>query len=637
MSTWLKLFFSLCWLFGSSLALAATDYASFIQDIESRLDKTAQLYQQQQPDEARTEVQMAYFEVFENLEGPIRINISAQKSYQLEAAFGEIRRMIGEGKPLADVQAKVSWLKGELNAVLPVLADGHRLVAQQQHGAYDNSDIALYWQQSFKIIDDQLAQAISEYQDGDYARASQSVQQAHYQGFKNSEMEMSVRQNRSAQQAAAINQQFSSLITLANQPDQLTEVAYRVTTLLQDIEDLLPGLPTTRDSQPVSATADDDGAPGAADVPDANWAKISDDINQAILAAIEKYRQGEVKPAMIAVQDAYFDLFEATGMENKVGSRNAAFKSTLEGYFTRMVSLMNAGQPVEQLHLQAEALRQDLANAVAMLGEGGDTHWSLLIYSLLIIVREGMEALLIVAAIVAYLVKNNHQDKLPLIRQSVYIALLCSVITAVIFQLLFTNSGASRELLEGVTMLIAVVMLFFMSYWLLSKVEARHWKAYLDGKLSHSLSSGSLVGLWLTSFLAVYREGAETVLFYYALVGDASNMAGYLSILAGFAIGCVILVIAYLIMRFTVVKLPLKPFFMFTGCFMYLMAFVFAGKGVLELIEGKLFEPTLLTGVPEISGLGIYPYVETLIPQGVLLVAALAALWIMRRRRASTI
>lgn len=85
-------------------------------------------------------------------------------------------------------------------------------------------------------------------------------------------------------------------------------------------------------------------------------------------------------------------------------------------------------------------------------------------------------------------------------------------------------------------------------------------------------------------------------------------------------------------MRFTVVKLPLKPFFMFTSCFMYLMAFLFAGKGVLELIEGKLFEPTLLTWVPEISVLGIYPYVETLIPQVVLVFAALAALWIMRQR-----
>ncbi|MFC3396115.1 FTR1 family protein [Brenneria rubrifaciens] len=636
MSHWQKILLLLCWLFTSCVAVAAVDYATFIQDIQSRLDKTAQLYEQQKPDEARIEVQMAYFEVFENLEGPIRINISAQKSYQLEATFAEIRRMIGEGKPLAEVQAKIAWLKGELTAVLPTLSEGHQLVAQEQHGAYDNADIALYWQQSFKIIDDQLAQAVSDYQDGDYKKAALSVQKAHYEGFKNSEMEMSVRQNRSAQQAASINQQFTALIALASQPDQLNDVAYRVTTLLQDIEDVLPGLPTTRDSQPVTAApAGADSAAGPDAIPDANWAKVSDDINQAIAAALEKYRQGQVKPSIMAVQDTYFDLFEASGMENKIGSRDAAFKSTLEGYFTRLVSQMSAGRPIEQLQAQADALRQDLAKVVAMLGEGGETHWNLLLYSLLIIVREGLEALLIVAAIVAYLVKNHHHDKLPLIRQSVYVALVCSVITAVVFQLLFSNAGASRELLEGVTMLIAVVMLFFMSYWLLSKVEARHWKAYLEGKLSHSLSSGSMVGLWLTSFLAVYREGAETVLFYYALVGDASNMAGHLSILTGFVIGCVILVIAYLIMRFTVVKLPLKPFFMFTGCFMYLMAFVFAGKGVLELIEGKLFEPTLLTGAPEISGLGIYPYVETLLPQGALLVAALVALWVMKRRSAA--
>ncbi|MGX8943087.1 FTR1 family iron permease [Symbiopectobacterium sp. Eva_TO] len=630
MSIWQKCLTVLFFMFSSLSVLAATDYSTFIHDIQGRLDKTAELYQQQKPDEARTEVQMAYFEVFENLEGPIRINISAQKSYQLEATFGEIRRMIGEGKPQADIQAKVNWLKGELDSVLPVLTDGHKLVAQEQHGAYGNSDIALYWQQSFKTIDDGLAQAVADYQAGDYQKASQSVQLAHYQGFKNSEMEMSMRQNRSSQQAASINQQFSALIALTAQPDQMSEVAYRVTTLLQDIEDVLPGLPTTRDDQPVSA-APDSGIAGA-DVPYADWASVVNNINQAIAAAIAQYESGQAKPAIMAVQDAYFDLFEASGMENKVGSRDSAFKSKLEGYFTRMVSMMSAGQPVSELHAQADAMQQDLANAVTMLGSGSETHWSLLIYSLLIIVREGLEALLIVAAIVAYLVKNNHHDKLLLIRQSVYVALVCSVLTAVLFQMLFSNSGASRELLEGFTMLIAVVMLFSMSYWLLSKVEARHWKAYLEGKLSHSLSSGSVIGLWLTSFLAVYREGAETVLFYFALVGDASNVAGHLYILAGFLIGCVILLIAYLVMRFTVVKLPLKPFFMFTGCFMYLMAFVFVGKGVLELIEGKLFEPTLLTWVPEISVLGIYPYVETLIPQVVLVFAALAALWIMRQR-----
>ena len=543
--------------------------------------------------------------------------------------------MIGEGKPLSEVQARIDGLKQALREVEPVLDGGHRLVAEEQHTALSRDDIALHWQDSFRTIDDMLAQAVTEYQAGNYAQASQQVQQAHYQGFKNSEMETSVRQNRSAKEAAAINQQFTALITLTSQPDRLNDVSYQVTTLLQDLEDILPGLPTTRDDQPVSAPASADNATQIEDAgARADWASVAAGINQSINAALARYQNGEGQDAILDVQDTYFDRFEATGMENKIGSRDSAFKTSLEAHFTRMVSLMKANQPQEKLVAEAAALEQDLQKAVTMLGEGEETQWSLLLYSLMIIVREGLEALLIVAAIVSYLVKNNHHDKLPLIRQSVIVALVASVATAFIFQLLFTNSGASRELLEGITMLIAVVMLFFMSYWLLSKVEARHWKAWLEGKLSHSLSRGSLVGLWLTSFLAVYREGAETVLFYYALIGDAQGLPGHLAIGAGFVIGCVVLLIAWLVMRYSVVRLPLKPFFMFTGGFMYLMAFVFAGKGVLELVEGKLFQPTLINGMPEISWLGIYPYVETLLPQIVLLIAALVALWIMRRRQA---
>ncbi|SUB82398.1 Ferrous iron uptake protein [Pragia fontium] len=628
----IKRLLALCigWLLINAVATAATDYQQLTNDIQQRLDKTAQLYQQQQTAEARTEVQMAYFEVFENLEGPIRINISAQKSYQMEAAFGEIRKMIGDGKPPSEVGEKINWLKSELNSVLPVLVDGHKLTAEQQHATYDNDQIAPYWQQSFKVIDDSLAEAITLYQKHDYAEARRRVQQAQYDGYKNSEMEMSVRQNRSSQQAGNINQQFSQLIAISGEPDQINEVSYRITTLLQDLEELLPGLPTTREDQQVVSVLEynDDTTP------DTDWQKVVKDIDTAVNASLEQYRSGQTKEAMMAIQNAYFDLFEASGMENKIGSRDSAFKTKIEGYFTRMVSQIKAQQPIESIQAQAQALQQDLNTAVEMLGSGEQTSWSLLLYSLLIIVREGLEALLIVAAIVAYLVKNNHQDKLPLIRQSIYVALAASAVTAVIFQSLFSNSGASRELLEGITMLIAVVMLFSMSYWLLSKVEAQHWKAYLEGKLSHSLSTGSVVGLWLTSFLAVYREGAETVLFYFALMGDSSSISGHLSILAGFLIGCVILLIAYLVMRLSVVKLPLKPFFMFTGCFMYLMAFVFAGKGVLELIEGKLFEPTLLSEVPEIAWLGIYPYVETLIPQMALVIAALIALWVMKKSSA---
>ncbi|HDV7289011.1 FTR1 family iron permease [Pasteurella multocida] len=604
---------------------AKDNYAEWIQDIEHRLDKTVHLYQQGQADEARTEVQMAYFEVFENLEGPIRINFSAQKSYQMEATFAEIRKMIGEGVSLEAIQTKINGLKSELQEVLPVLADGHQLNASAQHDVYNNQTIAQHWQQSFKIIDDLLAQAISAYEQGEFAQAKKWVQQAQYDGFKNAEMEMAIRQNRSASISASINQQFYDLIRLSEKPDQLNNLGYQITLLLQEIEEQLPNLPTTRETQVVQAQVN-----STDNTPDQDWQKVTNEINQRIQQAMNLYQQGEQKKAMLAVQDTYFDVFESSGMENKIGARDSNMKAELEGYFTRLVSLIKANASSDQLQQQANQLAQGLSKSVEMLQGGKQSHWSMFLYSLLIILREGLEALLIVAAIVTYLIKNQHQDKLPVIRQSVYVALIASLITAVIFQFVFANAGASRELLEGFTMMIAVVMLFMMSYWLLSKVEAQNWQCYLEGKLSSALTTGSLIGLWLTSFLAVYREGAETVLFYYALVADATSAVSYLYLFAGLVVGIVILTVCYLIMRYTVVKLPLKPFFMFTGTFMYLMAFVFAGKSVLELIEGKLFEPTLIVGAPEISWLGIYPYLETLIPQVILLIAALFALFYMK-------
>ncbi|HDR1499915.1 TPA: FTR1 family iron permease [Pasteurella multocida] len=604
---------------------AKDNYAEWIQDIEHRLDKTAHLYQQGQADEARTEVQMAYFEVFENLEGPIRINFSAQKSYQMEATFAEIRKMIGEGVSLETIQTKINGLKSELQEVLPVLTDGHQLNASAQHDVYSNQTIAQHWQQSFKIIDDLLAQAISAYEQGEFAQAKKWVQQAQYDGFKNAEMEMAIRQNRSASISASINQQFYDLIRLSEKPDQLNNLGYQITLLLQEIEEQLPNLPTTRETQVVQAQVN-----STDNTPDQDWQKVTNEINQRIQQAMNLYQQGEQKKAMLAVQDTYFDVFESSGMENKIGARDSNMKAELEGYFTRLVSLIKANASSDQLQQQANQLAQSLSKSVEMLQGGKQSHWSMFLYSLLIILREGLEALLIVAAIVTYLIKNQHQDKLPVIRQSVYVALIASLITAVIFQFVFANAGASRELLEGFTMMIAVVMLFMMSYWLLSKVEAQNWQRYLEGKLSSALTTGSLIGLWLTSFLAVYREGAETVLFYYALVADATSAVSYLYLFAGLVVGIVILTVCYLIMRYTVVKLPLKPFFMFTGTFMYLMAFVFAGKSVLELIEGKLFEPTLIVGAPEISWLGIYPYLETLIPQVILLIAALFALFYMK-------
>lgn len=617
------------WCFGA--VSAEPNYQIFVDDIQQRLTLAEAQYQKGDVQSARQSVQLAYFEVFENLEGPIRINISAKRSYQMEAKFGAIRQQMTDKLPVNVVVTTINDLKQDLVSVLPELKDGHQLTAENTHDSYQ-SDIDGYWQQQLKIIDDLLAQAITVYQQQQYIQSSQLIQKAQYNGFKNNDLETQMRLHVSAKAAGDINAQFSSLIGLTQQPDKLNEISYQVTLLLQDLSDQLASVPVpARTVQPEVTTTTDQGHV-AVEKQNQDWATTREQINNAISVAITQYKQGDVQAAMLSVQDAYFDLFEASGMENRVGAADSKFKAQLEGYFTRMVSQMKSGRPVAEIQQQQQGLSQDLQTAVGRLQKDTNTSWNLFISSLLILLREGLEALLIVAAIVAYLVKNGHQDKLSLIRQSVLVALAASLVTAVLFQWLFIGSGASREALEGITMLIAVVVLFGMSYWLLAKVEARRWKAYLEGKLGLSLSRGSLWGLWFTSFLAVYREGAETVLFYYALIAEAHTPAAVGSVFAGMVVSAVALIIIFFLMRYSVVKLPLKPFFLFTGSFMYLMAFVFAGNGVLELIEGKIVEPTLVSYIPQISWLGIYPYAETLTPQLVLLLAALLALWRMKQQ-----
>ncbi|MBF9000985.1 FTR1 family iron permease [Vibrio nitrifigilis] len=618
-----------------SASAAVIDYQAAADEINTRLDKTLQLYQAGDADKAKTTVQMAYFEIFEGMEGPIRINYSQKYAYQLEAKFGEIRKLIAAHAPKQQVTREIDWLKTQVASVPDILESGTQLVAETQD--VHQASILPYWREQVLTIERMVNQGLASYrtstqgteqeQQAKRDKAAELVRQAQFDAYKNSDLETAIRLNRSGSKAADYNERFKHMIELTKQPfnmQNLVAFGYDVANLTQDLKDDLPGLPATRDSQKQAEQASDS-------VPKQDWQAVITGIDAAITQAINTYQDGKVTDAMMAVQDAYFDRFEATGMENAIGARDTAFKSELEGYFTRIVSMMKAGSSLGDIQGQQQALSKALDKGADMLGEGSQGFWAIFIASLTIILREGLEALLIVAAITAYLVKNDHSDKLHIIKNSVIVGLICSVITAALFQWLFTNAGASREMLEGITMLVAVVVLFMMSYWLLSKVEATQWKKYLESKLSRSLTAGSIAGLWFASFLAVYREGAETVLFYYALGADgsASSLSG---IFGGLAVGIVILTIIFFVMRYSVVKLPLKPFFMFTGGFMYLMAFVFAGKGVLELIEAKLFNPTLMDSVPQIGLLGIYPYVETLIPQVVLIIAALFALMVIRRQ-----
>jgi len=183
-------------------------------------------------------------------------------------------------------------------------------------------------------------------------------------------------------------------------------------------------------------------------------------------------------------------------------------------------------------------------------------------------------------------------------------------------------------------MLLAAGVLFWVSYWLISKAEAERWQRYIQGKVQRAMAAGSATALAAAAFLAVYREGFETVLFYRALLGGAP--AGDVMVGGGFLLGLVILALLWIAMSRLGVRVPMRPFFLLTGAFLYLMAIVFAGRGVFELQDAGLIGLTPVAGAPRIPVLGLFPTVQTLLAQAVLVAAlAFAGIVSLRRSRAA--
>ncbi len=245
-----------------------------------------------------------------------------------------------------------------------------------------------------------------------------------------------------------------------------------------------------------------------------------------------------------------------------------------------------------------------------------------------LLVREGLEAILVIVAIVAYLIKTGNKNMLKGVYLGSFAAIIASVILAWSLETLMgEQSGVARELLEGWTMFLAVAVLFYVSNWMLSKADNIAWENYISGKVQQSIDSKSQWTLIFAAFIAVMREGAELILFYSAaFTGGMSNPA---YIAYGIAAGVAVLVIVWVCFRYFSVKLPLRAFFMFTSILLFLMCISFMGKGVVELTEADVI--TGRTVIPAMKGfsieiLSIYDRAETLIPQIMLVIAAV---WIM--------
>jgi len=349
--------------------------------------------------------------------------------------------------------------------------------------------------------------------------------------------------------------------------------------------------------------------------------------------AREAARGGDRSGAGSEVFDAYM-AFE--GVERDLEATEPSLVSRVEERFAlmRQAALGGAGGPsLERAHAELTAVLADAEDALT----AGRSRAGLFAESFLLLLREGFEAILVIGAIMAVLLKTGARERQREVRWGVGLAVAASLATAAVLEWLFRVTPAQREALEGGVMVFAAALLFYASFWLLSKVELAAWTRFVRQRIQKAVEHGSGLALAGVAFLAVYREGFETVLFYKALFVTGGG-AGAPAIMAGLVLAFVLLVAVYVGIERFGLRIPMRPFFAVTGATLAYMAFVFAGKGVKELQEGGYVPTTLVRGLGRHDLLGVYPTWESLGLQGVILAAILGALvwaFVLRPRLAA--
>ncbi|MDR0404138.1 MAG: FTR1 family iron permease [Treponema sp.] len=349
-----------------------------------------------------------------------------------------------------------------------------------------------------------------------------------------------------------------------------------------------------------------------------NWTKTAEEMAAILDRAYEKYRAGDPQGAKDEVDVVYFQYYEKLGFERIVMTRISGERaSTVEYQFSTAKKAITRGSDAE-VKQSLDTLSRYIVEDAARLDSKVESALGVFLGSLLIILREGFEAIIIVGAIIAYLIKSGNKDKTRHVYWGSAVALVFSVIMALILNAATsTASGKNQEIIEGLTMLLAVVVLFYVSNWMVSKAEAEAWSQYIEGKVQSSITRGSMFSLAFAAFLAVFREGAETILFYQALLAGNTNYVNMIWL--GFGIGAAALVVIYILIRLLSLRLPLKPFFLGTSVLLFVMSVSFVGSGIKELQEGGVVPVTMLPFNFTVDILGIYPTLQTLIPQALFL------------------
>ena len=343
--------------------------------------------------------------------------------------------------------------------------------------------------------------------------------------------------------------------------------------------------------------------------------------------SVAAYLRGDRDSAKRLALSAYLDGFEP--IEGLLSTRNSSLMVRIEGAMAELRSRIDQRESPSSVAEQADSLSGMFDEAEAALSPDQVSTASSFAGAFTILLREGLEALLIVIAMIAFLQKANRRDVLPYVHGGWIVALLAGLATWWVATSLIAISGASRELMEGFGSLFAALVLLSVGIWMHGKSNANVWQQYIKAKLDAALSRKSAWFLFLLAFIVVYREVFETILFYATMWSQGGERA----LLAGALTGAAVLaIIAWAMLRYSR-KLPITQFFSLSSILIAVLAVVLAGKGVAGLQEAGLLSITPFAGAPRSDLLGLYPTLQTLLAQA-LAVFAIAVGFMANRRNA---
>jgi len=245
---------------------------------------------------------------------------------------------------------------------------------------------------------------------------------------------------------------------------------------------------------------------------------------------------------------------------------------------------------------------------------------SAFIQSAVILLREGLEAMLVIAALAGYLAKAGAAHRVAALYGGALAAIAASLVAAWLFAVL--NSGKHSDIMEGIIILIASGLMLYVSGWLMVKQDPRGWQDYLAQKADHALAQDTVWAVGALAFLAVFREGAETVLFINAL---ATTEGGWsVGLFAGLGVATIGLVVLFYFINMIAQRIPLRPLFIITSAFLFAMAIKFIGEAVQEFQEQSLLPFTELKSLSWFDAIGLNPTLEALSAQLLVILFALA-------------